>query len=880
MGRRSLLPCSHSKVSRRKAPEDCLIQPKHDWTRAEVNLIQKELPGKTYAQMAELISKRFGWNCQYYHIRKYCKSHGIKCGFRKGWGKLGEERLVPKGGKNHKPVRMWYVKVGKGVPGADKYGWKLKQHILEERLWGEIPKGYKVVFNDGNPENCVIQILGDHVNGNSEAFLNMFGNVRAARGALTIFNNTADAFNESLEAVGDSAGAADKAFETMADTSEMTQKRMEAAVENLKVSIGEALQPTIDQVKENGISILETANDIIEKNPALVTALGGAAMAVTGVTTAVGVCAGAVTVLRAAFGDLTGAVNVLGTAAAVGAIAGVMATISSTTDTFAASVERTNQAVKDMVTSNQESALSFSETEREMLTTSENAKKYTEEIKELQKETELSTENQNKMKVAVAKLNSVIPELNLAIDEQTGKLDENSVAMLENVEAMLKLQKAEVYRERNKELVEQMVEAEDKLSEATKQRIALETELSEVEQEYARYAAQAREVGDPQYSLDVASRRVEVVNELKTQLESAKEVERIAAEENQNLTDSYNRNTKKIKENTGAARDNAEAQGEVGAAVGLTAEELEEQAKKYEKAKESAMSSLQAQKDKFQELGEVARKGVEDTSFSMDEFAQRIADQKRGIEEYSSNVESALEFMLDNRWSEGLLSSIIEKGPESAADLKLILDTINEGEEGVKKFKDTCKDFDAFTKPAEALSEYQAMIAAGKPITEEAIKKNKEMYDSRGFLIKTYEEGQEAIKTYTDETTAAVTDTPKAAADGMEQNAHLVTEGAEKMVSDMKQTVYIGVGSSGEGGEATVYSGVGESVVSSLAKGLEDKEGKVGTAMTGLCDDVIDSIDLTGIVDKLNEKISKIIRDAKTSTETELVQSTSRYAQM
>ena len=154
-----LLPCSHSKVSRRKAPEDCLIQPKHDWTRAEESLIKRELPGKTYAQVAELISQRFGWRCQYYHVKKYARSHGLRSGIRNAWGELGEERLYSKTGKNHKPVRMWYVKVGKGVPGADKYGWKLKQHILAERLWGEIPKGYKVIFNDGNPENCVPENL-------------------------------------------------------------------------------------------------------------------------------------------------------------------------------------------------------------------------------------------------------------------------------------------------------------------------------------------------------------------------------------------------------------------------------------------------------------------------------------------------------------------------------------------------------------------------------------------------------------------------------------------------------------------------------------------------------------------------------------------------
>lgn len=146
-------------MSRRKAPEDLLIQARHEWKRAEVNLIKKELPGKTNAQVAELISKRFGWNCQYYHIKKYCKAHGIPNGFRKGWGSIGEERLFSKNRKDQKPYKIWFVKVGKGVPGADRYGWKPKHIILWEKYKGKIPEGHKLIFIDGNRENCTIENL-------------------------------------------------------------------------------------------------------------------------------------------------------------------------------------------------------------------------------------------------------------------------------------------------------------------------------------------------------------------------------------------------------------------------------------------------------------------------------------------------------------------------------------------------------------------------------------------------------------------------------------------------------------------------------------------------------------------------------------------------
>ena len=163
-------------------------------------------------------------------------------------------------------------------------------------LKDETGKSFGQLMADGKSLGDVIQILGDHVDGNSEKFKNMFSNVRAGSGALTIYNNTAEAFNKSMEAVADSTGAADNAFETMAETSEMTSKRMDAAIENLKVSAGEALQPTVDGLKEAGIEMLEPLSEFVEQNPELVGALAGAAAAITGVATAVTAATAAVTI--------------------------------------------------------------------------------------------------------------------------------------------------------------------------------------------------------------------------------------------------------------------------------------------------------------------------------------------------------------------------------------------------------------------------------------------------------------------------------------------------------------------------------------------------------------------------------------------------------
>lgn len=147
--------------SRRKAPEDCLIQPRHEWTSEERDFIVQNLPGKSYAEVAKMISGRFGWKCEYYHVRKYCHDTDIPPGMTRGRAEnngIGTERLrlVGRHGEN---IREWYVKVGKGVKGADADGWKRK-HIVEwEKVNGEIPDGCVLLFADGNTENWHIENL-------------------------------------------------------------------------------------------------------------------------------------------------------------------------------------------------------------------------------------------------------------------------------------------------------------------------------------------------------------------------------------------------------------------------------------------------------------------------------------------------------------------------------------------------------------------------------------------------------------------------------------------------------------------------------------------------------------------------------------------------
>ena len=188
----------------------------------------------------------------------------------------------------------------------------------------------------------VMEILGNSVDGNGEAFKNLFSNVRSGLGALSLFNQGADAFNVTLEQMENNAGAADKAFAIMADTAEMTNQRFQVSVENLKIAIGESLSPAIQDFKEKGIGVLDWFTKIAEENPGLVQALAGAAAGMATLAAVTATAATAIGILRLAFGDAVGAAEVftaLGIAAATGALIGLATASEDATARISDSVD-------------------------------------------------------------------------------------------------------------------------------------------------------------------------------------------------------------------------------------------------------------------------------------------------------------------------------------------------------------------------------------------------------------------------------------------------------------------------------------------------------------------------------------------------------------
>lgn len=112
-------------------------------------------------------------------------------------------------------------------------------------------KTFGQLMSDGQTLGSVIQALSDSVGGNSEAFANLWGNVRAAKGALAIANAGASEFDAAMKDMASSAGLVDSALEDLATPAAKARNAFNA-LKNTGIELGEELlgaaTPAIDDL--------------------------------------------------------------------------------------------------------------------------------------------------------------------------------------------------------------------------------------------------------------------------------------------------------------------------------------------------------------------------------------------------------------------------------------------------------------------------------------------------------------------------------------------------------------------------------------------------------------------------------------------------------
>lgn len=698
----------------------------------------------------------------------------------------------------------------------------------------------------------VMQILGESVNGNGEAFKNLFSNVRSGLGALSLFNQGADAFNDTLKVMETNAGATDKAFETMADTAEMTNERFKASAENLQIAIGEALSPALEGLKEAGIGALEFITDVVEQNPEFVAALAGAATAVGVTATAVTGLALAISVCKAAFGDFSGIAVMVGAGlvAATGGIAGyALAASNAKTET-----EQLSESLKESA----EAAKETDASARELLESQEKNGEYVEslvqKIKDLNSVEHLSNDQKLRLKTAVKDLNLALGETVVELDQQTDHLKDSSGEWEKNAEARAKAAEKAGVEEKYNEVIQEQAKVKYELWDINEQledidgrRIEIDKELLDIQAK--GMDASQTELDRMQALYDEDEQLTEQENVLKEALQERGEVNKSLAEDEQKLAD-Y------LSQTADAEHEAAEAAGEYTDSLGVVHESslaVADAEEAIETATERANEAIDKQIGLFDEWNTKS-------SLTFEDMQKRWEDQTKGVNQYSDD----LDYLADNviyanvdPALKDLAQSMIDLGVGSSAELhefvtslKDMGDLSDKNNEKVKKLTQVWKEHE------EAISnthiQYEALSLSEQGYVDDSNKRWEEYAKNRKLNQETFN---------TDMTDLAIAGV-ESQAKGVGDTSTQLEDATETMMEKSFDKACNAIGMPTTGGTSSRYSQLGSDIIDSIADGINGGDVTIGNALGNALQNAVNHIDVASVANKINEQLGTEVNRA------------------
>ena len=115
-------------------------------------------------------------------------------------------------------------------------------------------------IREGGSLGEALNLMSDHAAKNGIELQNMFGSVEAGTGVLAILAEDGASYQSALDAMGDSAGSVDTAFETMDSGLARGSERMGVQLEALKLQLGELFTPMLTSALEVAGPAVETVS--------------------------------------------------------------------------------------------------------------------------------------------------------------------------------------------------------------------------------------------------------------------------------------------------------------------------------------------------------------------------------------------------------------------------------------------------------------------------------------------------------------------------------------------------------------------------------------------------------------------------------------------
>ncbi|ARD47572.1 phage tail tape measure protein [Sporosarcina sp. P33] len=186
-------------------------------------------------------------------------------------------------------MRAMFGELGKAGSKTDKI------------LRGKTGKSFSELIESGKNTGDVLSILQEEAENSGLKLSDLFGSVQAGGAALTLAAGGGKEFQQFLGEMHDSAGATEKAFETMAGTTADKMSVTWTTIKNVSAQFGDVLLPMVTTVVEHIGKIVSKFDDL---NPTMLRVI----VAIAAIAAAIGPVIGFIGTAIIFFGKLTGVI--------------------------------------------------------------------------------------------------------------------------------------------------------------------------------------------------------------------------------------------------------------------------------------------------------------------------------------------------------------------------------------------------------------------------------------------------------------------------------------------------------------------------------------------------------------------------------------------
>lgn len=699
---------------------------------------------------------------------------------------------------------------------------------VAKALKDETGSTFAELSSEGKSIGDVLDVLVDSVNGNLTKFNELWGSVEAGTGALSLAKAGSDAYNDTLMAMKDSAGATELAYSKMMDTTEAASQKFSNSAQNVAAAIGDDINPSLEWLYNAGSNVLNVFSSWIEQCPVLSGVIAGLAVAI-GVAGLAGAIAGLVKFIPKIVEMLSLDPKIMATVAVIAAIAaGVTAlTVALTNnnkeyESWDATTKNNYDRLTELNKKYEETCSTMGETSAEanalkneiselntefelnkMTTTElyarfdryiEQAKEITssyednnfeienqyetagnlvKKLDELANSSEKTATSQEQMKRIVSSLNDMYPELGLNVENVTDNIDALSAKIMETAEETYKKRKVENAQNTIVDLMGQ------------EETLRKQIEIAEANMLEAGKRFSNQNVVEGAVTTLFNSGASKDYYDAKARWEELHDELTIVIRDQEDARQTLEDHAKEAEEAANATLSYGEA---CERAVDGSKDAIQELCDKYDEAYDAARKSIDSQIGLFDTMATESKIKVED-------MFDAFTSQYEYLTTYSENLKKAASLGLDD----DLIAKLSDGSAESAGYLnEIVTQAENLDSDGAKKFVSEFND--AFKKTEQAKDTFSHTVAGMQTDFDKEVDKVKESLEnavndmnmsdeSRKAALETMDAYIEAIKSKQAEAVSASEAVAYATANILNGKSQYATGYVPGMPSDVYEKI-------------------------------------------------------------------------------------------